>query len=157
MIYTKHLSMWRFVWLLMETNVVPLKVDNIATSISGRFSGAARRVALVTERTRFTFPPRSIDITPRVVLSREIVPSRLWRRFGRYLRSRQEQCLSGCYRVWAQATGRSWPISEKVLRDAIMSSPPREHVPRIFLLARSIMRITLCIIVNVAACRTSHG
>lgn len=31
-----------------------------------------------------------------------------------------EQCLSDCYRVWTQVTRRSWPISWKVLRMAII-------------------------------------
>lgn len=43
----------------------------------------------------------------------------------RCVRTRRKQCLSGCYRVWAQAARRSWPISREVLRDAIIPSPAR--------------------------------
>lgn len=101
--------------LLLHAN--PVLLDNTATS---RFK----------ERTRFIFPSSSI-----VRAHGRFPPERSFRRacgrFGRYLRSCREQCLSGCYRVWAQATGRTWPISWMVLRDAIMSSPPRAHVSRI--------------------------
>lgn len=104
----------RFHAPLMQTQVL-LKLDNTATSLSTRFSGAA------LQRAHSIHFFAAIDRYNALWSSPERSFRRDCARFG-YLRSYREQCLSGCYRVWAQATGRSWPILGKVLRDAIMSS-----------------------------------
>lgn len=103
-----------------HANPVLLKLDNTATSLSTRFSG----VSLQRAHSIHFFT--AIDRYNALWSSPERSFRRDCGRFGWYLRSYREQCLSGCYRVWAQATGRSWPILGKVLRDAIMSSLLRE-------------------------------
>lgn len=130
-----------------HANPVLLKLDNTATSLSTQFSGVSKSVLDSLFR-------RHQSIYNALWSSPERSFRRDCGRFGWYLRSYREQCLSGCYRVWAQATGRSWPILGKVLRDAIMSSLLREST-YLGSCRRRVMRITLCIIVNVAASRMS--
>lgn len=103
-----------------HANPVLLKLDNTATSLSTRFSSTS------LQRAHSIHFFAAIDRYNALWSSPERSFRRDCGRFGWYLRSYREQCLSGCYRVWAQATGRSWPILGKVLRDAIMSSLLRE-------------------------------
>lgn len=76
---------------VVHANSVLLKLDNTA-SLSTRFSASKSAFDSLFRR-------RSIDITPWPWSSPERSFRRDCGRFGRYLRSYREQCLSGCYRV----------------------------------------------------------